>query len=491
MFKDRKFSRAAKESPGQRYKKRKTFPVANELDTKFTSESAEKLSSSSNLSPTITTTAYVILHFVEVFSELSKILKCKECNDAVEFGKSGGQGLGFKLIVSCKCGEKGIHSSPQIASKSYEINRRAVFVMRLLGVGFHGLNCFCSLMDIGHGFAKNLFYAAVNNIHIASKSVFHAVVKKAGEEEKRKTVGDGLFTVSGDATCSKRGFTSSNFGVMTLTGNTTSKVLDLIVKSQYCQDCDSMENKKGTAEYDSWWDEHESVCSISHKGSAGKMEVDGIVEMVERALELHGISYKRYVGVGEKFTALLNLFPDIVKVECINDVEQRMDTELCSVKSEPREEDQSGDAGPDNPLGGFTQNDVESFNKTIWQFAPEHVHCGSRTIEIAAYMAACIFNEGFNPILKMMQVMGIRVGFWAQKFNTDRHEDRIQDAHWRALYKSREAPTARKRAKLQEEEYEVVEGLLYSPGRATIQDEEDEEEYEYVEGLLYGPGTAD
>lgn len=76
----------------------------------------------------------------------------------------------------------------------------------------------------------------------------------------------------------------------------------------------------------------------------------------------------------------------------------------------PIYEDLSRDDLLERCLGGYTQNCNESFNATIWRLAPKHLHCGSQTIEIAAYLATAIFNEGYYPILKIMETMGIVIG---------------------------------------------------------------------------------
>ncbi|KAG8237973.1 hypothetical protein J437_LFUL014674 [Ladona fulva] len=43
----------------------------------------------------------------------------------------------------------------------------------------------------------------------------------------------------------------------------------------------------------------------------------------------------------------------------------------------------------------FTQNDNESFNKTVWQIAPKHTFYGAKTIEIVAFITACTFKRRF------------------------------------------------------------------------------------------------
>ncbi|TGZ51183.1 Uncharacterized protein DBV15_11040, partial [Temnothorax longispinosus] len=67
-------------------------------------------------------------------------------------------------------------------------------------------------------------------------------------------------------------------------------------------------------------------------------------------------------------------------------------------------------------LGGHTQNANESFNSTIWRLAPKHVHSGVKIIEISAYIAAGVFNEGYTSILRIMNTLGIIVGTQSKAF---------------------------------------------------------------------------
>ena len=61
-------------------------------------------------------------------------------------------------------------------------------------------------------------------------------------------------------------------------------------------------------------------------------------------------------------------------------------------------------------LEAFTQNNNDSINSLIWTFAPKHLHCGKKTVKISNFLAVVIFNEGFRKILKIMEVMGIKLG---------------------------------------------------------------------------------
>lgn len=64
---------------------------------------------------------------------------CKKCWTNVTFTESTKRGLGFKIIVSCaQCNKTSIPNSPFI-DNGYEINRRIILAMRLLGIDLNGI----------------------------------------------------------------------------------------------------------------------------------------------------------------------------------------------------------------------------------------------------------------------------------------------------------------------------------------------------------------
>lgn len=118
-------------------------------------------------------------------------------------------------------------------------------------------------------------------------------------------------------------------------------------------------------------------------------------------------------------------------------------------------------------LGSETQNNNESLNSLIWTFAPKHIHCGTQTIEIANYLAVAIFNEGFLPILKIMDLMGITVGTEAHSFAVRRNEIRINRSELRASAASKESRSARLAERTSEDQnFEREEGPMYGCGIA-------------------------
>lgn len=286
---------------------------------------------------------YRLIEFFTVFTTLSDLVICRECKKTVKFEEAGNRSLGFKLVLMCQCGRRDINSSPLI-NTGFEVNRRIVFVMRLLGVGMDGLNLFCNLMDLCEGLRESSYNNIVNHIYETTKSIFELCSKKAVEEEKKENEKQERpilnLKVSGDGSWKKRGF-KSLYGVTTLIGYYSGKVIDLVVKSSYCQASTYWKNKKGTEKYNEWFEEHEEECLKNHEASAGKMEVASIIEMFLASEEKFGVKYENYIGDGDSktFKAILDVNPygedfTVIKNECISHVAKRMGTRLRNVKKE-------------------------------------------------------------------------------------------------------------------------------------------------------------
>jgi len=311
-----------------------------------TSSSAKKLATASTKNIIVHPGhCYRIIEFLTVFLAISDIVICRYCKQNITFAESGHRGLGFKIVLSCMCGRREINSGPLI-NTGYEINRRIVFVMRLLGVGREGINVFCGLMDICQGLAKSTYDKIVQHLYSASKLMFESVCKKAVKEEQEKNVKNeqtaNCFKVSGDGSWKKRGFTSL-FGVTTLIAYYSGKVVDLIVKSAYCHTCALNKNTLDNDQFEEWYEDHKESCSSNHNGSAGKMEVDSIVEMFVRSVEKFGVKYRNYIGDGDSktFAGIRKMNPNgndcpVIKNECVGHVQKRMGTRLRNKRKEQK-----------------------------------------------------------------------------------------------------------------------------------------------------------
>lgn len=309
------------------------------------SSSAKKLKMDHQTSaPEDPNIGYRILNFLTVFSALSECVKCKKCDSDIQFSIESTRGLGFKIVVSCSsCNPTFIPSCPYI-NTAYEINTRFFFVMRLLGIGLRGAMKFCGLMDLPPPLRQSTYDMIIDNIHTAASTIAELVLKQAVKEEQEEITKENpgaditKLTVTGDGTWRKRGFTSL-YGVAVLIGQFTGKVIDFLVKSSYCAQCNYWNNHKNTEQYEEWKTRHETNCQANHEGSSGQMEVDSMIELFSRSVEKHGIMYTNYVGDGDSktYTGIINAKPygdeiEIIKKECVGHVQKRMGTRLRKCK---------------------------------------------------------------------------------------------------------------------------------------------------------------
>ncbi|XP_076221633.1 uncharacterized protein LOC116431900 [Nomia melanderi] len=118
-------------------------------------------------------------------------------------------------------------------------------------------------------------------------------------------------------------------------------------------------------------------------------------------------------------------------------------------------------------LGGHTQNNNESFNSTVWRFAPKHLHSGIKIIEIAAYLAAGLFSEGYASVLRTMSALNIVIRKQTKTYADKIDEQRIIQQERRTSLITKEARKARREQRMEGNQlYEETEGILYGAGIA-------------------------
>lgn len=290
------------------------------------------------------TISYRIINFPTVFTDISNAVVCKECKSNVTFTENGKRGLGFKIVISCaNCAKKEVPNCPFV-DKSYEINRRIILAMRMLGIGLNGTMKFCAFMDLPRPIFQSFYDKVVTTISIATEAVCKKSMNIAANIEKNRSIEKGQehgISVSGDGTWRKRGF-SSLFGLVTLIGWFSGKVIDFVVKSKYCKQCEHWKEKLHTEEFEDWHKKHADECNANHDGSAGKMEVDAVIEMFHRSEELYNVKYANYIGDGDSktFKGILDSEPyedcPVTKKECIDHVQKRMGTRLRNLKTKTK-----------------------------------------------------------------------------------------------------------------------------------------------------------
>ncbi|EFN90087.1 hypothetical protein EAI_16081 [Harpegnathos saltator] len=104
----------------------------------------------------------------------------------------------------------------------------------------------------------------------------------------------------------------------------------------------------------------------------------------------------------------------------------------------------------------------------MWHIAPKpHLNSGSKIVQIVAYLATGIFNEGYTAILLTMQLLEINIGQQCKMFADNYDAQRVTRGERRRSSTTKEARTARRLEQMQRNEfYEEAEGLQYGPGIA-------------------------
>jgi hypothetical protein len=323
----------------------KDVPCSNEL-----SASSKKLKTKSSCDSAVKNNqdfdGYILLDKTLVFSFLEQYLCCVNCHNAISITaeKESGLLMGVKVIcVSCQT-QRFTRNSKMVGSKynASDINRRFTLALRSIGKGHAESQTFCAVMDLPTPLSQKAYDKVVRHIHDATWNVAEKSMKEAVQQEIVLN-GSHELTVSGDGTWKTRGH-SSRFGVTTLIGGETGKVVDRFVSCSYCKGCEAGEKIKkncSSDHYKKWQTKHQKECSINHSGSAGKMEVNGMVNMFSRSDEKYGARYINYIGDGDTKTYQAVLKEDpygvpIKKIECVGHVQKRMGSRLRKLKDEYR-----------------------------------------------------------------------------------------------------------------------------------------------------------
>jgi len=118
-------------------------------------------------------------------------------------------------------------------------------------------------------------------------------------------------------------------------------------------------------------------------------------------------------------------------------------------------------------VGGFTQNNNEYFNATLWSIAPKTFHSGKKIVDIAADLATCTFNDGLNSIMEIMQLLEMKIGPTCYNFCLEADSRRVQAAEKKMTDAAKEARRALLSTRKDLDELDNdKEGQLYGAGIA-------------------------
>lgn len=293
---------------------------------------------------------YRIVDISSFFTEITNVLCCKICGGEIKVMETLCKGLSSIFQINCdNCNNlKSFRNCPMMGKKANipEINRRFFYAMRCIGQGYAGMKTFCGAMDIPPPVQKAAYNNVLRKIAATVKDVACLSMSNATKQEIQETGqtdnGEtGLLTVSGDGSWKTRGF-SSKIGIVSVVGAESGKVLDVEVMSSYCKGCESSKLKKGE-ELKIWKAKHESLCLKNHSGSAGMMEVSGMLNIFKRSETRKNAKYINYIGDGDTKTFLelqksqvYGSNQKLNKVECVGHVQKRMGSRLRQLKNSMR-----------------------------------------------------------------------------------------------------------------------------------------------------------
>ena len=181
---------------------------------------------------------------------------------------------------------------------------------------------------------SNLYEHYQKVVHNNMKQVTYNIRKeKLREEYSDDTIVD--IDASFDGSWQKRGYSSLN-GVTTGIAKDSGQCFDYRVFSKKCSACRSWQKKKGTPEYDRFIANHH--CAINFEGSAGAMELSGVIETFKESVALHKVRITNFIGDGDcksyQSVVAADPYPGTViqKLEYVGHVQKRCGTRLRSLK---------------------------------------------------------------------------------------------------------------------------------------------------------------
>ena len=153
-------------------------------------------------------------------------------------------------------------------------------------------------------------------------------IREYYREKDPSILEDSVIDIGYDGSWHRRGF-SSHYGIGVIIELNTGLVLDVHVMINLCLIC--QKGPKTTDDnYDQWFNEHKSICTRNHTGSASSMEFEVVSVLFSRSVNKYNFRYTQLLCDGDnKTVSALNNDEvygsiTIVKSDCINHVNKRL-----------------------------------------------------------------------------------------------------------------------------------------------------------------------
>ncbi|GFX93174.1 uncharacterized protein TNCV_4760531 [Trichonephila clavipes] len=116
-------------------------------------------------------------------------------------------------------------------------------------------------------------------------------------------------------------------------------------------------------------------------------------------------------------------------------------------------------------LGGKTQNANESLNSLIWKYSPKLILSGINVTKIAAFIAACEYNDGSKNRIDLMRALNLKINKTNVLNCVNIDKVRQSTAKRQVSKTSFEARIAKKLKILKQiEQCKLAEGNIYAAG---------------------------
>ena len=286
---------------------------------------------------------------MSILNNIIQLLACPHCcHESLSIKELTKKKRGFAstLVVvcsNCKYCNEFLTSKICNNKAGCDVNRRSVYAMRSIGVGYTGLRKFAMLMNMPPPMTANN-YSKINKLcRTAAKTVAEKTMSDAAVSVREiqrvddDTVAD--IGVSIDGTWQRRGYSSLN-GVVVAISVDTGKVVDCEPMTRFCNSCAIYERHKtkDTVAYNSWKASH--LCKINHRGSAPSMEAEGAKRIFSRSIQSRKLRYTQFYGDGDSksHTTVKEIYPGVTvrKFECIGHVQKRVGNRLRNLRKKQK-----------------------------------------------------------------------------------------------------------------------------------------------------------
>ena len=272
-------------------------------------------------------------------------LECPECHtqNLTLCETTCNYGLASIMVFQCTaCNYSTNMQTSRKIVRFYDINRRMVTGMHLIGRGLTDLETLCAVLNMPKPMTPNTYSNHAKALHaaavdIAKQSMCRAAKELRSEHEQNDTLD---IEVSCDGSWHRRGH-SSLYGLVAVISAETGKVLDYTVKSRFCMSCVRHAHlDPQSEEYRIWKQSHlvNGKCTFDFDGSANAIEAAGAVELWSRSISQYNLRYTTLIGDGDSkaYSAVVDSKPygdiEISKSDCVGHVQKRLGSALRKLK---------------------------------------------------------------------------------------------------------------------------------------------------------------